>query len=189
MHDGWRLEVAEHRVAGRNAEALVLIRQAIAEGDMAARVMLAKMGDDAGLSRPEVDQLIEEVEANMDPRDFEAHLQLRGAYDVGLGNLPYEEKARRRFEHHLKAVEVGAGPIHTLALARIYVMGALCVEPNQTEAIRWYKHAIQQGSIEAAQELQRLYKHVEKSQKRSNDGQTEGRLISLAARRADEPKV
>ncbi len=166
MQEGWRLEVAEHRVAKRNAEALVLIRQAIDEGDMSARVMLAKMGDEAGLSRSDVDQMIDDVEVNMDPHDIEAHLQLRGAYDIGLGNLPYEEKARRRFNHHLRAVELGAGAIHTLALARCYVTGAIALKPDQTEAIRWYKHAIQQGSIEAAHELQKYYRHIERSENR-----------------------
>ena len=62
MHDGWRLEVFEHKLAKRNEEALVLIRQAIAEGDMSARVMLAMMGEDAGLSRSEVDAIIDDVE-------------------------------------------------------------------------------------------------------------------------------
>ena len=76
---------------------------------MSARVMLAKMGDEAGLSRSEADRLIEDVESGMDEQDVETHLQLRGAYDIGLGNLPYEELARRRLQHHLKAVELGAG--------------------------------------------------------------------------------
>src|SRR4051794_25103244 len=109
------------------------------EDDMSARVMLATMGENAGLSRPEVDRLIDDVEANMDPRDIETHLELRGAYDVRLGNLPYEEKARRCFDHLLKAVELGAGPFWTLALARIYVIGAIEVKPSQAEALRWYK--------------------------------------------------
>ena len=167
MEDGWRLQVTELKIAKRNAEALALIRQAIAEGDVSARVMLARMGDEAGLSRPEVHALIDDVESSMDPADIETHLQLRSAYDVGVGNVPYDEEARRRFNHHLKAVELGAGPIHTLALARIYVMGALEVKPDLKEAVRWYKHAIQQGSIEAAHELQRLYKHIEKLEKKS----------------------
>ena len=167
MEEGWRLQVAELRVAKRNEEALVLIQRAIAEGDMSARVMLAKMGDEAGLSRAKVDALIDDIESTMDPRDIETHLQLRGAYDIGLGNLPYDEKARRRFQHHLKAVELGAGPVHTLALARIYVTGALEVAPNLKEAVHWYKHAIQQGSVEAAHELQRLYWHIEKLEKQS----------------------
>jgi TPR repeat protein len=167
MQEGWRLQAAELGLAKRYAEALALVRQAIAEGDMSARVMLAKMGDEAGLSRPEVDALIDDIESSMDPWDIETHLQLRGAYDIGLGNIPYDEQARRRFDHHLKAVELGAGPIHTLALARIYVTGALEVKPNLKEAVRWYKHAIQQGSIEAAHELQRLYKHIEKLEKQS----------------------
>ena len=79
MREGWRLEVAEHRVAKRNAEALVLIRQAISEGDMSARVMLARMGEDAGLSRTEVNQILTDVESSMDPQDIETHLQLTRA--------------------------------------------------------------------------------------------------------------
>ena len=80
-----------------------------------------------------------EVEANLDPEDIETRLQLRGAYDIGLGNLSCDEEARRRFQHHLRAVELGADPIHTLAQARILVMGALEVPPNEKEAICWYK--------------------------------------------------
>jgi TPR repeat protein len=168
MHEGWRLEVAEHRVAKRNAEALALIRQAIAEGDTSARVMLARMGEDAGLSRPEADQILADVESSMDPNDIETHLQLTRVYDARLSDLPYDERARRCFQHHLRAVELGADPIHTLALARILVMGAFEVPPNEEQAIRWYKHAIQQGSIEAAHELQRLYRHIERREKQSS---------------------
>ena len=167
MEEGWRLQVAELRLAGRKGKALALVRGAVSAGSMAARVVLATMGDQAGLSRSEVDQMIADVESNMDPQDIETHLELRGAYDVRLGNLPYDEKARRCFQHHLRAVELGAAPIHTLALARIYVMGALEVEPNLKEAVRWYKHAIQQGSVDAVHELQRLYKHIEKLEKKS----------------------
>jgi hypothetical protein len=54
--------------------------------------------------------LIDGVESDMDPEDIETHLELRGAYDIRLGNLPYEEKARRCFDHLLKAVELGAAP-------------------------------------------------------------------------------
>ena len=167
MEEGWRLEVAEHRFAKRNAEALALIRQAIEEGDMSARVMLARMGEDAGLSRAEANQTLADVESSMDPQDIETHLQLTRAYDARLGDLPYDEKARRCFQHHLRAVELGADPIHTLALARILVMGAFEVPPNENEAIRWYKHAIQQGSIEAAHELQKLYRHIEKQKRQA----------------------
>ena len=167
MNGGWRLGVAELRLAKRNAEALALIREEVSRGNMAARVLLAGMRDQAGLSHEEVDRLIDNVEANMDPTDVEAHLELSSAYDVGLSNLPYLEKARRCFDHLLKAVEYGAASVHTLALARRYVMGTLAVQPNQKEAVRWYKHAIQQGSAEAAHELQRYYRHIEKSEKKS----------------------
>lgn len=133
---------------------------------MSARVVLAMIGDDAGLSRAEVDLLIDEIEVTMSPADLETHLELSRAYDRRLGNLPYLEKDKRCFDHLLKAVECGAGPIHVLALARKYVMGTLSVRPNFEEAIRWYKHAIHQGSVEAANELQGLYRHIQRQRRR-----------------------
>jgi hypothetical protein len=42
MQEGWRLQVTELKVSKRNEEALGLIRQAIAEGDMSARVIWPK---------------------------------------------------------------------------------------------------------------------------------------------------
>ncbi|MFK4507965.1 sel1 repeat family protein [Bradyrhizobium daqingense] len=165
MHPEWRLEVAELLVARRYSEALTLVRQAIEQGNMSARVMLAKMGENAGLVRDEVDRLIDEVETTMAPADVETHLELSSAYDRRLGNLPYLEKDERCFDHLLKAVEQGAGPIHVLALARKYVMGTLSVRPNFEEAIRWYKHAVQQGSVEAVDELQRLYQHIQRQRR------------------------
>ena len=171
MPEGWRLEESELRVARRWTEAAALIRQAIDQGDMSARVMLATMGTKAGLSRAEVDQILAEVESEMDPNDIETHLELQDAYDRRLGNLPYEIRARKCFEHLLKAVELGAGPVHTLALATIYAMGATEVKPNPTEAIRWYKRAIEQGSIDAADRLQKYYRYLERKQSESPDKQ------------------
>ena len=135
---------------------------------MSARVVLAMMGDDAGLSRDEVDLLIDDAEATMAPADLESQLELSRAYDRRLGNLPYLEKDKRCFDHLLKAVEFGAGPAHTLALARKYVLGALSVKPDFEEAIRWYKHAVQQGSAEAVAELKKLYRHNQRQQRRPN---------------------
>ncbi|MCA1475034.1 hypothetical protein [Bradyrhizobium sp. NBAIM08] len=166
MHPEWRLEVAELLVARRYSEALTLVRQAIEEGNMSARVILAKMGENAGLVRDEVDRLIDEVETTMAPADVETHLELSSAYDRRLGNLPYLEKDRRCFDHLLKAVELGAGPVYTTALAIKYGVGTLSVEANQDEAVRWLKHAIQQGSVEAADQLQRLYRHIEQTRRK-----------------------
>jgi hypothetical protein len=69
MHDGWQIEVVELQSAKRYQEALELVREAIKEGDVAAYVMLARMADEAGLSRNEANRLINYAEANMDPDD------------------------------------------------------------------------------------------------------------------------
>lgn len=153
---------------------------------MSARVVLATMGDDAGLSRVEVDRLIDEVEATTAPADLETHLELSSAYDRRLGNLPYLEKDRRCFDHLLKAVELGAGPVYTLALAIKCGMGTLSVKANQDEAIRWLKHAIQQGSVEAADQLQRLYRHSEKTQRKRDAPERDASSSSIIPLRRTE---
>jgi TPR repeat protein len=136
---------------------------------MAARVLLARMERWVTITAEEANRIVDDVALSMNPNDIQAHLELSSAYEVGLGNLPYETKSQRSFDHHLKAVELGADPVFTLALARKYAMGTLTVKPNEKEAIRWYKHAIQQGSIEAAHELQKCYRHLEELRRTGNE--------------------
>ena len=167
MRREWRREVAELDLAGRREEALALIRKEASEGNLAARVLLARMERWVEMTAEEANRIVDDVALTMDPNDIQAHLELSSAYKVGLGNLPYEKQDQRSFYHLLKAVELGADPVFAVNLARIYAMGTLTVKPNQEEAVRWYKHAIQQGSIEAAHELQKYYRHLERSEKRS----------------------
>jgi TPR repeat protein len=136
---------------------------------MAARVLLAREERWATLTSEEANGIVDDVALNMDPNDIQTHLELSSAYKVGLGSLPYEEKDRRSFDHLLKAVERGADPVFTLRLARDYAMGTLTVKPDQREAIWWYKHAIQQGSAEAAQELQKYYRDLDELAARGED--------------------
>jgi TPR repeat protein len=166
MHDGWR------------EEAYRLIRQAISEGDMSAQVMLAKMWPDVDMSRAEVDQLIDYIDASMDPTDIWVHLELHGAYDLRMGTIPYEERAPRGFHHLVKACELGAGAINSLAVARIYRSGMLGVDVNRAESIRWYKRAIEQGSVDAGHELQECY---------AEEKQEKGTVIPLERRRKSKP--
>ena len=161
MHDGWREEVLRLKGAKRYDEAAALIRQAIEAGNMAARVMLAKMYDEVGMSRSEANQLIDYVETHMDPTDAEAHYELVWAYDLYMGTCIPEEMPRRKFDHLLKAAEYGGEAIDSLAVARNYREGVVTVEDNEGEAVRWYKRAIELGSVEAAHELQEYYKDMQ----------------------------
>jgi TPR repeat protein len=161
MRDGWRDEYYSLCVAGEHEEAVALVRQAVAEGSMSAQVMLAKMYHRTGMSADEADELIDYVERNMDPSDVEVHLELSIAYGLYMGRCPPQEKPARRFSHLLKAAELGAGAPYSLEVARGYRWGINSVEVNEAEATRWYKRAIEQGSVEAAQELQDHYELVE----------------------------
>ena len=163
MHENWRLEVCELIAARRRNEALAIAQAAVQAGHISANVAVAGMADIAGLSRSEVDRLIEYVEANMNPDDIDAHLELSAAYAASLGDLPCEEKVARCFRHHLKAAELGAGAVVSLAQARLYRTGTIFLDPDPTEAVRWYKRAIDQGSVKAAGELERFERRFNKS--------------------------
>ena len=126
-------------------------------GDLSAHAMLAGIGSVVGLTQNEVNELINYVETNLGPDDIDAHLELHSAYDQRLGAIPYEQKARRSLDHLKAAAALGAGPIYSLAVARIYRVGTLNVGPDLTEAMRWYKRAIEQGSVEAMHEIQGLH--------------------------------
>jgi TPR repeat protein len=184
MRKEWRSEVADLDLDGRKEEALALVREEASEGNMAARVLLARMERWVSITSEEADRIVDEVALNMDPNDVQAHLELSSAYKVGVGNIPYDEQSRRSFDHLLKAVELGADPVFAVRLARDYALGTLTVKPNQSEAIRWYKHAIQRGSIEAAHELQKYYRHLEKLQGKRR-GTLESRKLSSSARSRD----
>jgi TPR repeat protein len=170
MREEWRREVADLNLSGHKEEALALVREEASEGNMAAQVLLARMERWVTLTAEEADRIVDDVALNMDPDDIQTHLELSSAYKVGLGSLPYDEQDRHSLEHLQKAVQLGADPVFTLVLARNYAMGTLTVKPNQREAIRWYKHAIQQGSVEAAHELQKYYRHLEELERESRRG-------------------
>ena len=91
-----------------------------------------------------------------------------------------KEKAARHFRHLLKAAELGAGPV-MLSRRRVhrYRDGAIGVEPDETEAICWYKRAIEQGSVEAAHELQVLYKQQERAARKRRGNRWFSRALSI----------
>lgn len=129
-------------------------------GDLSAHAMLARIGWAVGLTQNEVNELINYVEVNLNPADIDAHLALHDAYDQRLGAIPYEEKPRRSLDHLRAAAELGAGPIYSLAVARIYRAGTLNLSPDLIQSERWYKKAIEQGSVEAMHEIQELQRKL-----------------------------
>jgi TPR repeat protein len=156
VHEDWRLKVAQLNLAERYEESAAILRAKIRAGDLSAHAMLARIGRSIGIPGKEVNRLIDYVESNMESIDVDSHVELHRAYDQRLGSLPYEQIARRSFDHLLAAAELGAGAIYSLAVARIYRIGAMTVRSNLIESERWYKKAIEQGSVEAMHEIQML---------------------------------
>ena len=163
MFEDWRSKVAQLNVAKRYNESAAILRERAEAGDLSAYAMLARIGGVTGMPRLEVDRLIEYVEANMNPNDMDARLALHDVYDQRLGAISYEQRARKSFDHLVAAAELGAGATYSLAVARIYRTGALMVNVDLTESERWYKKAIEQGSVEAIHEIQKLQKIMKRT--------------------------
>jgi TPR repeat protein len=163
MFEDWRLKVAQLNLAKRYNESAAILREQAEAGDLSAYAMLARIGGVMGMPRPEVDRLIEYVEANMNPTDMDAHLALHDVYDQRLGAIPYEQRARKSFDHLVAAAELGAGATYSLAVARIYRTGALMINVDLIESERWYKKATRQGSLEAMHEIQELQKILDRT--------------------------
>jgi TPR repeat protein len=156
MFEEWRMKVIALNRAKRYQESATILREQVKAGEISARAMLARIGGMIGMPGDEINLLIEYVEQNMDLADIDAHLELHDVYDQRLGAIPYDEKARRSFHHLVQAAKLGAGPSFSLAVARIYCTGALTVDINLAESEQWYKRAIEQGSVEAMHEVQKV---------------------------------
>ncbi|WAC74697.1 hypothetical protein OU995_08355 [Roseateles sp. SL47] len=156
MNADLRHQVLELKFAKRYGEAVDLVRRAAEDGDVAARVMLARMWEAAGLSRAEADEHVEFAHRHLEPVDIIGHLELYGAYADGLGGIDYDLKARRSFEHLLVAAERDAGHTYSLAVARAYRTGGLAVPVDIAKAAWWYRKAAAQGSPDAPRELESL---------------------------------
>ena len=156
MDASLRHEILELKFAKRYGEAVSLIRSLADRGDTAAKVMLARMWEAAGFSRADADKLLEAAHQALVPSDVMAHLELYGAYAEGLGDVDYDVKARRSFDHLLAAAERDAGHTYSLAVARTYRTGSLVTKPDRSKAAWWYRKAVEQGSPDAARELRTL---------------------------------
>jgi TPR repeat protein len=150
------MQVVELRVAKRDKDAVELLRGLVAEGDLGARVAMARSWEAAGLARDEADRIVDTAHTAVRPDDVVAHLELYGAYAQGLGAVGYDVQARRSFEHLATAAEHNAGPNYSLKVARMLWMGALAVPRDVDLATQWYERAAFQGSQEALQELKAL---------------------------------
>jgi len=152
----WRERVIELSARGMRAEALQLVLEAVATGSAAAKVRLASLWTEAGMTSGTADGLIAEAEKNADSDDMTLHLELSRAYDLRLGAVPYEEKPRRSLMHLERAAELGSGVWDCLAIARMYRCGSLNIDTDLVKAQHWYRRAIKEGSDEAVAELRAI---------------------------------
>lgn len=154
--EAWRERAIELSAMGKRVEALQLVQEAVATGSAAAKVRLASMWTEAGMTSETADRLIAEADKSVDSNDMTLHLELSRAYDLRLGAVPYEEKPRRSLRHLERAAELGSGAWDCLAIARIYRCGSVNIDADLAKARHWYRRAIKEGSDEAVAELRAI---------------------------------
>ena len=133
----WLRELPELLHSGRRADAIALVRTLAAQGNLAAKVRLARFGEEAGLSRPDSDEIVDQADRECSDDDPDVHWVLYGAYEVGLGTCDYEERSRRALKH-LKSFAVLTGdPTAAHAVAVIYGQGNIGTAPDAEQAKLW----------------------------------------------------
>ncbi|WP_343604855.1 hypothetical protein [Roseateles sp.] len=144
-----RHQVLELKVENRYAEAIELVRPWAASGVVAARVMLARMADEAGIDDDEAAAIVDAAHIEVEPLDILGHLELHSAYEMRLGNADYEVQAARSFEHLSAAAVAGADDAYSFQVAIRYHHGAIAVPVDLAQARKWYRTSIQQGYSDA----------------------------------------
>jgi len=153
----WWHEVVELVHAGKRREAISLTRDAANAGSLAARARLAIFGEEAGLTREEADRVLAEVEQAMADDDETSHWVLRGAYDMLLGNIEFEERSRMVLRHLEAFARLTADPIAIYAVAVNYAHGRIGVSPSVEQATEWFYYAAALGHPEAKRAIRRIH--------------------------------
>lgn len=127
----WLREVIQLTHSGRRSEAIAITRARAEAGVLAAKLRLAYVGDEAGVGRAQVDEILESAEQEgIAPEDSDAHWILYGAYEVRLGSCEYDEKARRSLRHLHAYASATNDPQATYATAVRYGQGDIGTKPN-----------------------------------------------------------
>jgi TPR repeat protein len=150
----WRSQYLELKQRRQVKDAIALLQTEAEKGDLAARIELAIVGEEAGISRDEADRIIDEAAKVAANGDTEAHWGLYKAYELMLGSIPPETMAAASFRHLLKVAESSPNPAHAFALATRYATGDNAVTQDLSKAEAWFVAAAKLGSAEAVRQLQ-----------------------------------
>lgn len=153
--EDWYREVIELIHANQTQQAVALLRKLELEGSLAAKVRLAIIGEEAGISREEANRIVDEAELAADASDATVHWALRGAYDLRLGTCEYEEKSRRVLRHLEIFAELTQDPMAAFAVASSYATGNVGFNADLQSARKWYERAESLGHPDAARVLKR----------------------------------
>lgn len=137
----WLRELPELLHTGRRADAIALVKSLAAQENLAAKVRLARFGEEAGLSRQDSDEIVDQADRDCSGVDPDVHWVLYGAYEQGLGTCDYEERSRRALRHLTSFAILTGDPTATHAVAVIYGQGNIGTAPDAEQAKLWLQRA------------------------------------------------
>lgn len=149
----WLREVAELVHAGHREEAIAIVRSLAESGNIAAQVRLARFGSEAGLGREDADAVVAKAEAAGVVANAEVHWSLFGAYEAGLGDCAYDEKARRALRHLEAYTELSHDAQAAYSVAVRYANGTIGTPADPDKARSWMARAAKLGSADAKRAL------------------------------------
>jgi TPR repeat protein len=145
----WLRKVSELLNSGKREAAIALVRELAQSGSLAAKVRLARFGAEAGISRPESDEIVDQAEVEHGGDDADVHWVLYGAYEVGLDICEYDEKSKRALRHLERYAVLTNDAMATRAVAAIYSQGNIGTPPSPERAKLWFQRAAQAGDQSA----------------------------------------
>ena len=104
----------------------------------------------------EANSLVRQAASVVADDDWFSHMQLFFCHEMDLGCATLTASLRAAQRHLLKAARCSPHAEPALMAGRRYEDGNLVVEPNLTQALRWYSIAAQRGSAEGEAHTRRL---------------------------------
>jgi len=134
--------------AGETEKGLAILLELASEGEIDPMIELAFWELDAG-RRGESNEWMRRAESALRPDDWDGHVSLHSAYQMGLGEGDIEAQQRRALEHLEKVARAG-NVVAQQTLALDFLRGLNGCELNVAEFEKWIQMAIRGGSLDAA---------------------------------------
>jgi TPR repeat protein len=152
--------VARYLVASGNGDRVAeeqLIQRGLNEGAPWAMAVSAQRNTEVSDGNDiEAVNLVRKAANCVVDGDWFSHLQLFFCFEMGIGCRTLTANLRAAQRHLLRAAKWAPHAEPAMMAGRRFEGGNLVVEPNLTQALRWYQVAAKRGSAEGEADAHRL---------------------------------